>query len=114
VLQTSRWAQLKSAFGWSADLVVLTAPDGEIQGGASLLFRRLPWGQTLAYVPKGPLVDWKDAQQTRQLLDAVRHACRRRHAAILKIEPEYEAAGTRHHAGSLASPRQAPSRSAIR
>ena len=92
VLQTSRWAQLKSAFGWSADLVVLTTPDGEIQGGASLLFRRLPWGQTLAYVPKGPLVDWTDAQKTRQLLDAVRHTCRRHRAAILKIEPEYEAA----------------------
>ncbi len=91
VLQTSRWAQLKAGFGWSADRVVLTAPDGVVVAGASLLFRRLPWGQTLAYAPKGPLVNWADPQEARRLLDAVQESCRRHHAALLKIEPELEA-----------------------
>ena len=92
VLQTSRWAQLKSAFGWSADRVILSGADGRIVAGASLLFRRLPWGQTLAYAPKGPLVNWDvPPQQARSLLDAVQDACRRHHAALLKIEPEMEA-----------------------
>ena len=63
ILQTSRWARLKCAFGWSAGRVVLRAsgdPQAPILAGASVLYRRLPWGQTLAYVPKGPLVDWTD------------------------------------------------------
>jgi peptidoglycan pentaglycine glycine transferase (the first glycine) len=91
ILQTSRWARLKCAFGWFADRVILrTSPsaDAPIRAGASVLYRRLPWGQTLAYVPKGPLVDWTDHTQTRAVLDLIREACRKRHAALVKIEPE--------------------------
>jgi peptidoglycan pentaglycine glycine transferase (the first glycine) len=90
ILQTSRWARLKCAFGWSADRVVLrTSGDlnAPILAGASVLYRRLPWGQTLAYIPKGPLVDWADRAQTRALLNSIREACGKRHAAVLKVEP---------------------------
>jgi lipid II:glycine glycyltransferase (peptidoglycan interpeptide bridge formation enzyme) len=91
LLQTSRWARLKCAFGWSADRVTLrTAPsaDAPIVAGASVLYRRLPWGQTLAYIPKGPLVDWAVPTETSALLDLIRKQCSQRHAALLKIEPE--------------------------
>jgi peptidoglycan pentaglycine glycine transferase (the first glycine) len=91
ILQTSHWASLKCAFGWLADRVVLRAapePDAPILAGASVLYRRLPWGQTLAYVPKGPLVDWTDRGQTRALLELIRATCSRRRAALLKIEPD--------------------------
>jgi lipid II:glycine glycyltransferase (peptidoglycan interpeptide bridge formation enzyme) len=69
----------------------LSGPDNSIVAGTSLLFRRLPWGQTLGYAPKGPLVNWDDPDQARNLLDAVQDSCRRHHAALLKIEPELEA-----------------------
>jgi peptidoglycan pentaglycine glycine transferase (the first glycine) len=91
ILQTGRWARLKCAFGWSAGRVVLRTsgdPQAPILAGASVLYRRLPWGQTLAYVPKGPLVDWADDAQARALLDLIREACRKRRAALLKIEPD--------------------------
>jgi peptidoglycan pentaglycine glycine transferase (the first glycine) len=91
VLQTSRWARLKSGFGWDAGRAVVRAgpgTDAPIVAGASLLFRRLPWGQTLAYAPKGALVDWHDAAQVRVLLAEVRRVCRARRAALLKIEPD--------------------------
>ena len=91
ILQTSRWARLKCAFGWSAGRVALPAavdPNAPILAGASLIYRRLPWGQTLAYIPKGPLVDWTDRAQTRALLALVREACSHRHAAVLKVEPD--------------------------
>lgn len=91
VLQTSRWAQFKADFGWRGQRVVLrTIPrdDAPILAGASLLFRRLPWGQTLAYVPKGPAVDWSDPTQARAVLTMMREAALKQHAALLKIEPE--------------------------
>lgn len=91
VLQTSRWAQLKADFGWRSGRVVLrTIPraDAPILGGASILFRRLPWGQTLAYAPKGPVVDWADPAQARAVLTMAREAARKQRAALLKIEPE--------------------------
>ena len=50
ILQTARWAQFKSAFGWTAqraELRTIPSPDAPILGGASLLFRRLPWGQKI-------------------------------------------------------------------
>ena len=91
ILQSARWARLKSDFGWSAQRVVLRAipsPDAPVLGGASILFRKLPWGQTVAYVPKGPAVDWSDAAQTRAILTMARNAAAKRRVALLKIEPD--------------------------
>jgi lipid II:glycine glycyltransferase (peptidoglycan interpeptide bridge formation enzyme) len=101
ILQSSLWARLKAAFGWATDCAVVRGdpdPDAPIVAGASLLFRgpvswgrRLPWGQTLAYAPKGPLVDWTDAGQVHSLLAEIRAVCRRHRAALFKIEPELPA-----------------------
>ncbi len=91
VLQTSRWAQLKADFGWRAQRVMLrTIPrdDAPILGGAGILFRGLPWGQTLAYAPKGPAVDWADPTQVRAVVTMAREAALKQRAALLKIEPE--------------------------
>ena len=91
ILQTARWARLKAGFGWSAARVVLRtipSPNAPLIGGASILFRRLPWGQAVAYVPKGPAVDWTDAAQVRAVLTMARHVAAKGRAALLKIEPE--------------------------
>ena len=51
--------------------------------GAQVLFRRLPLGLSLAYIPKGPLgPDW-DA-----LWPEVEQVCRRKRAVLLKVEPD--------------------------
>lgn len=63
LLQTSAWAELKARAGWQAERVALKEK-GSITAGAQVLLRRLPWGQTLAYVPKGPLVDWRSASNS--------------------------------------------------
>ena len=97
ILQTDRWARLKSAFGWTSARAELRAElraDGNAVSplaGASLLFRRLPWGHTLAYAPKGPLVAWDDARQVTAWLAEAKRVCRRRWAALLKIEPDLPA-----------------------
>jgi lipid II:glycine glycyltransferase (peptidoglycan interpeptide bridge formation enzyme) len=91
LLQSARWARLKSDFGWSAQRVVLRSipsPDAPLLGGASILFRKLPWGQTVAYVPKGPAVDWSDLAHTRAVLTMARNAAAKGHAALLKVEPD--------------------------
>lgn len=87
VLQTSPWAALKGQFGWKAERLAL-AQDGALVAGAQVLFRRLPWGQTLAYVPKGPVVDWRRAEHVRSLLFALRQAALASRAALLKLEPD--------------------------
>ena len=88
VLQTSTWGALKAQFGWSDERVGL-AREGELVAGAQVLYRRLPAGLgRLAYVPKGPLVDWANEEQLMALLAALDRAVQSRRAITLMVEPD--------------------------
>src|SRR6185436_2028811 len=78
ILQTTAWGKLKSAFGWESEAVQLG------DQGALVLFRRLPLGLTLAYVPRGPLVDWNNQAAMETLLRKLDDGCRARRAICLK------------------------------
>ncbi|MGQ9585035.1 MAG: lipid II:glycine glycyltransferase FemX [Anaerolineae bacterium] len=86
-MQTSRWAALKARFGWSSCLVEWVE-GAEVVAGAQVLFRRLPLGRSLAYVPKGPVVDWAKAEPAGELLGALDGLARERGAWSLTLEPE--------------------------
>ncbi len=97
LLQTSAWGALKGEFGWEAGLV--TWREGEaLAAGAQVLYRWLPGGRFLsvAYVPRGPVVDWDDAARVRAILGQIARAARKRRAIFVRIEPglvEEERAG---------------------
>ena len=79
LLQTAAWGMLKSEFGWQAAHVLA----GDC--GAQVLFRKLPLGFTLAYIPKGPVGSpdcWKS------LWGEVDALCRRKRAVFLKVESD--------------------------
>jgi peptidoglycan pentaglycine glycine transferase (the first glycine) len=89
LLQSAAWGKLKSAFGWGVAHVL--GPSGV--AGAQLLFRRLPLGFSLAYIPKGPLGDLA-SPAGRELLGEIDRVCRERRAIFLKVEPDaWETAG---------------------
>jgi peptidoglycan pentaglycine glycine transferase (the first glycine) len=90
ILQTSGWGLLKGGFGWEPRRVAVRA-EGQIMAGAQVLFRRLPGGWKLAYVPKGPVVDLARPDLVRILLDGVHEVCRAERAFALKIEPDLPA-----------------------
>jgi lipid II:glycine glycyltransferase (peptidoglycan interpeptide bridge formation enzyme) len=46
LLQTGEWGELKSAFGWKPLRIASE------ESGAQILFRRLPLGFTIGYIPK--------------------------------------------------------------
>ena len=77
ILQTAAWGELKASFGWE----VMRLREGDC--GAQVLFRPLPLGRAVAYVPKGPLGAWNPA-----LLADLDEACRQRRAILLKVEPD--------------------------
>ncbi len=86
ILQTSGWGTFKEAFGWSWEIVTLG--NGEPTAGALVLYRKLPLGLgTLAYVPRGPVLDWEDAGAAGALFAVVERAARRRRAWALWVEP---------------------------
>jgi len=92
LLQTSAWGELKSAFGWDADYVLVEDEKCSANSlGALVLFRRLALGFTLAYIPKGPV----KVRETRGGIPAwealwpeVDALCRRRKTVFLKVEPD--------------------------
>jgi len=72
LLQTGEWGELKSAFGWKPVRVV----NGE--AGVQILFRKLPLGFTIGYIPKSVI-----SNQFWSEIDAV---CKQNRAIFLKLE----------------------------
>lgn len=88
ILQTVEWGELKATFGWSPRRVAVVE-DGVPRAGALVLYRRLPLGLgSLAYVPRGPLVDWEQPEEVTKLLETLAEAARARRAVTLIVEPD--------------------------
>jgi peptidoglycan pentaglycine glycine transferase (the first glycine) len=81
LLQSAAWGELKAAFGWERVYVTTGAV------GAQVLFRRLPGGLRIGYIPKGPVgpLQPKEWQQLWLELNAI---CLRKRSIFLKVEPD--------------------------
>ncbi|NTU74617.1 MAG: peptidoglycan bridge formation glycyltransferase FemA/FemB family protein [Anaerolineaceae bacterium] len=77
LLQISQWGDLKALFGWKPSRISMG------MNGAQILFRQLPLGFTIAYIPKGPV--GKDWSVLWPKVDAL---CREKRAIFLKVEPD--------------------------
>ena len=78
ILQTGPWGELKAGFGWKTRRVSVGTT------GAQILFRCLPFGLSVAYIPKGPVgPDWP------AIWTEVDRICRKEKAIFLKVEPDY-------------------------
>ena len=72
LLQTGEWGELKSSFGWKPLRIVIR------NAGVQILFRRLPLGFTIGYIPK--------ANPDLSLWSEIDSVCRRNRAIFLKLE----------------------------
>jgi peptidoglycan pentaglycine glycine transferase (the first glycine) len=79
LLQTGEWGELKSAFGWKPVRIV----SGD--SGVQILFRKLPLGFTVGYIPKAIISDQPYSDQFWKEVDSV---CRKNRAIFLKLEPD--------------------------
>ena len=79
LLQTGEWGELKSTFGWKPVRVI----SGHV--GAQILFRKLPLGFTVGYIPKLVISEQSISDQFWREVDSV---CRENRAIFLKVEPD--------------------------
>jgi lipid II:glycine glycyltransferase (peptidoglycan interpeptide bridge formation enzyme) len=77
IMQAGEWGQLKTGFGWKAVRVANNS------AGAQILFRKLPMGLTIAYIPKGPV-----GENPGELWTEIDRICHDHHAIFLKVEPD--------------------------
>lgn len=77
LLQTTAWGEFKGGHGWYPRYLI----NGTV--GAQILFRRLPFNRTIAYIPKGPIGNgWKN------FLAEADKACRQEKAILIYVEPD--------------------------
>jgi peptidoglycan pentaglycine glycine transferase (the first glycine) len=77
LLQSSAWGKLKASFGWEPVAIAVE------KCGAQILFRKLPLGFSVGYIPKGPVgTDWRFLWPELDIL------CRQKRAVFLKVEPD--------------------------
>ena len=84
LLQSPYWTTFKSQFGWSSQTLQL--PDSSQP--AQILFKRLPLGFNVAYVPKGPAIDCNNSLAVNQSLTALKRFAKQRGTLFLKIEAD--------------------------
>jgi lipid II:glycine glycyltransferase (peptidoglycan interpeptide bridge formation enzyme) len=88
-LQLWGWGDLKVAHGWKAYRLFLHDSEEVVIGAVQLLIRRLPWPLgSLAYVPRGPVVD--ESNRGDLLLALVDYIKRVPHSVAITIEPDSE------------------------
>ena len=82
LLQMGEWGELKNDFGWKPVRLLL-----DRETGAQILFRRLPLGLTLGYMPK-PVDSGRLMVDNTSFWREVDSICKKNHAIFLKIEPD--------------------------
>jgi peptidoglycan pentaglycine glycine transferase (the first glycine) len=94
ILQTWAWTETKTQTGWRASRLLWTMGERPV-ATAALLVRRptssLP--VSIAYVPKGPALDWDDSLLAGQVIQGIQEEARRRRAIFVKIDPDVRADG---------------------
>ena len=91
VLQTLQWAEAKKQNGWEP-LFFWSGKDRSNPDALVMVMRRqvsfLGLKFTVLYAPKGPTLNWKDAEIVSQTLDFLQTLARDQKAIFVKIDPD--------------------------
>jgi lipid II:glycine glycyltransferase (peptidoglycan interpeptide bridge formation enzyme) len=87
LLQSWKWGEFKSRFGWQPERVSVVSPDGE--GYAQVLFRQ-KGPISVGYIPRGPLMTGDPDKVWPALRREIDRAARRHRALTVYIEPDAE------------------------
>ncbi|MBU8064852.1 lipid II:glycine glycyltransferase [Staphylococcus aureus] len=90
LLQLTKWEETKKLTGWYARRIAV-GRDGEVQGVAQLLFKKVPkLPYTLCYISRGFVVDYSNKEALNALLDSTKEIAKAEKAYAIKIDPDVE------------------------
>ena len=92
-LQSWSWGALKQRWGWQAIPLLLSIAESSSgippPAAAMVLKRKIPRTPfSILYVPKGPLLDYKNPALRRVVLAQLESIARREKAIFIKIDPD--------------------------
>lgn len=93
ILQSWEWGQFKSRYGWQPVRMVWTNSENQASAAAQILLRTVGLGRLgsvlrVAYVPRGPLLDWSDGGLRERVLSDMENYARSKGVIFIKIDPE--------------------------
>ncbi len=89
--QSSLWAQIKAkTLGWHCVRMTI-GQGGEIIAGFQALLRPLPFGGTVGYIPRGPVITSDDRELIDLVLEQLHQVVRTEHLLFLKVQPAHGA-----------------------
>lgn len=87
LLQSWEWGEFKSRQGWQAKRLLWSTPSGDKVAAAQLLERKFGALFSVLYIPRGPLLDWSDAELRRAVLLQLKKVAAASRAIFMKIDP---------------------------
>ncbi|MGU7919508.1 peptidoglycan bridge formation glycyltransferase FemA/FemB family protein [Streptococcus suis] len=86
LLQSSQWAKVKS--DWENERLGFYR-DGKLVAVASVLIRNLglPFGFTMIYIPRGPVMDYEDAELVSFVFKSIKEFALRERSVVIKFDP---------------------------
>ncbi len=87
LLQSWEWGTLKERHHWEAVRLLARDGVGRVCGAASVLCRTLPVGGAILYLPRGPVLNFRDSRVLDAMTTALRRLGERQHAVLCKIDP---------------------------
>ncbi len=92
LLQSWGWGELKAGYGWSPLRLALRDEEQRIVAVAQVLRRTAPHVPLrlghLAYIPKGPVLDWSQPALGEIFISQLHTLLRRQGALALRVEPD--------------------------
>ncbi|MBH8607693.1 peptidoglycan bridge formation glycyltransferase FemA/FemB family protein [Thermoactinomyces sp. CICC 10521] len=87
-LQYPSWADLKAEWKWASELLGWFTGDGQMVGGALVLYRKVPGlNKYLAYIPRGPMIDWFSNRKLSEWFEPLLSHLKQRHVFTVKMDP---------------------------
>lgn len=84
VLQSSAWEEVKS--DWQHEKFGIYRGD-KLLATASILIKTLPLGYRMFYIPRGPVLDYKDAELLNFVLQSIKSYARSKRAIFVIFDP---------------------------
>ncbi|PRZ15877.1 lipid II:glycine glycyltransferase (peptidoglycan interpeptide bridge formation enzyme) [Laceyella sediminis] len=87
-LQYPSWADLKREWQWNSDFLGWVNKDGKMVGGAVVLYRKVPgMNKFLAYIPRGPIIDWFSDRKMKEWFAPLFNHLKQRQVFSVKMDP---------------------------
>ena len=84
LLQSSSWAKIKDS--WGNDRLGFYQ-DGNLVAVASVLIQPLPFGFSMIYIPRGPIMDYQDKELLAFVMASLKKYAKTKRALFVKFDP---------------------------